>query len=151
MFIQKAGQTPCPNGSLIRATIRPYCQLRSDLCVEALGLPVCVAQKCNSLTCPAGHELPDCLCRPGRHSEANSCRFLLAVSPSSAPQIVVPLRRIWSTPIWSIELVAPDHVSAACRLGQCCDWNQQNEQWKQRTRHNRGQSSQGWPHSDRLY
>jgi hypothetical protein len=38
--IQKAGQMPFPNGSLILASILPYCQLRSAVCVDAPGLPV---------------------------------------------------------------------------------------------------------------
>src|ERR1035441_1359503 len=39
--IQKAGQTPLPKGSLMRASIRPYCQLPSVVFVEAPGAPVC--------------------------------------------------------------------------------------------------------------
>src|SRR4051794_2912401 len=39
--IQKAGQTPRPKGNFMRATMRPYCQLRSVVCVDAPGLPVC--------------------------------------------------------------------------------------------------------------
>ena len=102
--IQKAGQTPLPKGSLMRASIRPYCQLRSAVWVEApgaAGLQACRRVIAVSVSDGADYEIALAVLKGVvrgigvdfrlRHCPSRRLRDRSSTSPGSGAVPAVPL------------------------------------------------------------